>query len=245
MANPTVITGNIFASQCQTLVNTVNCDGVMGAGIALEFKLRLPEMFDRYAEHCRAGRIAIGKLWLYQPPPDARERRWALNFPTKRHWKNPSKIEYLEAGLEKFLAAYQEKGIESIAFPVLGSANGGIPEDESLAVMQRYLSQCHIPVEIYRYDPSATDDLYTEFRSRMLRHDERPDDKAMAKAMGLRIDLFRKVCDTLEGPNDINSLSRLAEVKGIGLITLEKCFRYVMDAPATAAADPATTPALL
>lgn len=245
MTNPTILTGNIFASQCQTLVNTVNCDGVMGAGIALEFKLRLPEMFDRYAAYCRAGHIAIGKLWLYQPPAAAREQRWALNFPTKLHWKNPSKIEYLAAGLEKFLAAYREKGIQSIAFPVLGATNGGIPEAESLAIMQGYLSQCAIPVEIYRYDPTAADDLYAEFRSRMLRHDDRPDDRAMAKAMGLRIDLFRKVCDTLEGPNDINSLSRLAAVKGIGLTTLEKCFRYVMDTPATAAADPATTPALL
>ena len=245
MPNPTIITGNIFASPRQTLVNTVNCDGVMGAGIALEFKLRIPEMFDRYVEHCRAGRINIGSLWLYKPPAEAREQRWALNFPTKRHWKYPSKVAYLEAGLEKFLATYQEKGIQSIAFPLLGATNGGIPEDESLAVMQQYLSQCDIPVEIYRYDPTATDDLYLEFRSRMLRHDERPDDKTMAKAMGLRIDLFRKVCDSLDGPNDINSLSRLASVKGIGEKTLEKCFRYVMDAPAMAAADPAVTPALL
>ncbi len=245
MPNPTIITGNIFASQGQTLVNTVNCDGVMGAGIALEFKLRLPEMFDRYVEHCRAGRINIGSLWLYKPPDEAREQRWTLNFPTKRHWKYPSKVEYLTAGLEKFLATYQGKGIQSIAFPLLGATNGGIPEEESLAVMQRYLSQCDIPVEIYRYDPKAIDDLYLEFRSRMLRHDERPDDKTMAKAMGLRIDLFRKVCATLEDPNDINSLSQLASAPGIGLKTLEKCFRYVMDTPATAAADPATAPTLL
>lgn len=120
MTNPNIKTGNIFASQSQTLVNTVNCDGVMGAGIALEFKLRLPEMFDRYAEHCRARRINIGSLWLYKPPAESREQRWALNFPTKRHWKYPSKVEYLEAGLEKFLESYQQKGIQSIAFPCWG-----------------------------------------------------------------------------------------------------------------------------
>lgn len=244
MTNPTIITGNIFTSPCQTLVNTVNCDGVMGAGIALEFKLRLPAMFDRYAELCQGRLIDIGKLWLYKPPADAREQRWALNFPTKRHWKYPSKIEYLEAGLGKFLATYQEKGIQSIAFPVLGATNGGLAEAESLAVMQRYLSQCDIPVEIYRYDPTATDDLYQEFRSRMLRHDDRPDDKAMAKSMGLRIDLFRKVCDTLEYEHDINSLSQLASVKGIGKVTLERCFRYVMDSPEQEGADLAE-PALL
>ena len=225
MPNPTIITGNIFASQCQTLVNTVNCDGVMGAGIALEFKLRLPEMFDRYAEHCRAGLIKIGSLWLYKPPADAREQRWALNFPTKRHWKYPSKAAYLEAGLDKFLATYREKGIQSIAFPILGSTNGGIPEDESLAVMQRYLSQCAIPVEIYRYDPTATDDLYTEFRSRWLR----ADDAATAKSSGVTIKRVQIIRDTLEWKHSINSLSQLASVKGIGLKTLEKCFRYVMD----------------
>lgn len=241
MPNPTIITGNIFASQGQTLVNTVNCDGVMGAGIALEFKLRLPEMFDRYVEHCRAGRINIGSLWLYKPPDEAREQRWTLNFPTKRHWKYPSKVEYLTAGLEKFLATYQGKGIQSIAFPLLGATNGGIPEEESLAVMQQYLSQCDIPVEIYRYDPTATDDLYTEFRSKWLH----ADDAATAKNAGVTKNRVQIIRDALEWNHSINSLSQLASVPGIGPKTLEKCFRYVMDAPATAAAEPAATPTLL
>lgn len=144
----------------------------MGAGIDLEFKFRLPEMFDRYAEHCRAGRINIGSLWLYKPPAESREQRWALNFPTKRHWKYPSKVEYLEAGLEKFLETYQQKGIQSIAFPLLGATNGRLAEEVSLEVMQRYLSQCDIPVEIYRYDPTATDDLYEDFRRRWLQSDD-------------------------------------------------------------------------
>ncbi len=87
MTNLAVIKGNIFTSQCNTLVNTVNCDGVMGAGIALEFKLRMPEMFEQYVRHCKAGRIDIGKLWIDQPPPGTREQRWVLNFPTKIHWK--------------------------------------------------------------------------------------------------------------------------------------------------------------
>ena len=237
MTSITIKTGNIFTSKCQTLVNTVNCDGVMGAGIALEFRLRLPEMFEKYVEHCRAGRIVVGALWIYKPPARAREQRWVLNFPTKRHWKNPSRIEYLEAGLEKFLRTCHGRGIQSIAFPLLGAANGGLTEDESRSVMRRYLSQCSIPVEIYRYDPTATDDLYEEFRGKLLRPDH-PDDRGMAKAMGLRIDQFRKVCDTLEGRQDkINSLGQLASVKGIGLKTLEKCFHYVMDAPDTVGAD--------
>lgn len=127
MSNLTIKTGNILTSQCQTLVNTVNCVDVMGAGIALESKLRLPEIFDQSVHHCRAGLIDIDNLWIYKPPADAMEQRWALNFSTKRHWKYPSKVAYLKAGLEKFLAIYQEKGIQSIAFPILGAANGSRP----------------------------------------------------------------------------------------------------------------------
>ena len=239
MTNPTIIPGNIFTSPCQTLVNTVNCDGVMGAGIALEFKLRLPAMFDGYAELCQDRLIDIGKLWLYKPPADAREQRWALNFPTKRHWKYPSKVEYLEAGLGKFLETYQQKGIQSIAFPVLGATNGGLAEDESLAVMQRYLSQCDIPVEIYRYDPTATDDLYEEFRRQWLRSD----DAAIKNHTGVTIKRVQIIRDTLEWNHSINSLSQLASVKGIGKVTLEKCFRYVMDSPEQMGAD--LEPALL
>lgn len=222
--------GNIFTSECQTLVNTVNCRGVMGAGIALEFRLRLPEMFERYEEHCRTGRIDIGKLWLYKPLPAAREKRWVLNFPTKRHWKDPSRVEYLEAGLEKFIDVYRSRDIRSVAFPLLGASNGGIPEDESLAVMRRHLEKCDVPVEIYRLDPAAPDDLYDEFRGKLQQRGGREDDRVMARSMGLRVDRFRKVREALAS-RDVNSLSRLASVPGIGVRTLEKCFRYVMDAP--------------
>ena len=220
-----VIKGNIFASQCQTLVNTVNCEGVMGAGIALEFKLRHPEMFEQYAAHCRAGRIDIGKLWIYQPPAEAGDGRWVLNFPTKRRWKDPSRLEYLVSGLEKFAGSYHRRGVQSAAFPVLGSANGGLPEEASLAVMLQYLEPCEIPVEIYRYDATYVDDLYADFKRRFLRMD----DRETAAALGLRINLVRKVRETLEREHQINSISRLASVRGIGAKTLEKSFRYIME----------------
>lgn len=221
--------GNIFTSKCQTLVNTVNCQGVMGAGIALEFKLRLPEMFEQYVDKCKKGEIDIGKSWLYKPPLDTREGRWVLNFPTKRQWRYPSRFQYLRAGLEDFLRTYREKGIESIAFPVLGASNGGLDEEESLSVMQSYLEQCEIPVEIYGYDPTAIDDLYREFQQKL---ESNRDKSFLAKSMGVRIDRLNNVLNVLQQPdNSINSLSQLATVPGIGSKTLEKCFRYVMDAP--------------
>ena len=235
MDNITETLGNIFTSECQTLVNTVNCVGVMGAGIALEFKLRHPAMFAKYARFCKAGQLDTGKLWLYKPPPSSPDRRWVLNFPTKKHWKDPSKPEYLVMGLQRFVATYRDKGIESIAFPILGAANGKMAEGDSLDVMRHYLSQCDIPVIIYHYDPAAQDDLYDEFRRRVLANE---DDAAMAKAMGLRVNFVRKVREVLEWEPDVNSISQLASVKGIGLKTLEKSFRYVMDNPEPAAAKP-------
>ena len=156
-----------------------------------------------------------------------------LNFPTKRHWKHPSKVECLEAGLAKFLATYQGKGITSIAILLLGAANGGLTEEVSLSVMQQYLSQCDILVEIYHYDPMATDDLYKKFRSTVLRIAKQDGDKAMK----LLINQLRKVCEVLEWKHEVNSLSRLASERNIVLKTLEKCFHYVMDgmdAPETA-----------
>ena len=237
MTTITEITGNIFTSKCQTLVNTVNCVGVMGAGIALEFKFRHPKMFEKYVTHCAAGRIATGQLWLYKPESDEADLRWVLNFPTKKHWKDPSKNEYLVMGLKKFLETYQDKGIDSVAFPILGAMNGKIAERESLSIMQNYLAQCDIPVEIYHYDPTATDDLYQEFRRRILTNE---DDRSMAKDMGLRINFVRRIREVLEWEHDINSLSQLASVKGIGLKTLEKSFQYVMDNP-----EPAGTKSML
>lgn len=81
-----IIKGNIFTSNCQTLVNAVNCVGVMGAGIALECRLRYFEMYNRYVALCEENKIEIGLLWIYKSPV-----KWILNFPTKKHWKYPSK----------------------------------------------------------------------------------------------------------------------------------------------------------
>ena len=144
-----VESGNIFDSKAQTIVNTVNCMGVMGKGLALQFKKRYPEMFIAYEQLCKKQLLDIGKLWLYKT-----DRRWILNFPTKYDWRLPSKESYLEKGLEKFLLTYKQRGIESIAFPLLGANNGGIPPDVSLEIMKRYLKNCEIPVTIYiNYKP--------------------------------------------------------------------------------------------
>jgi O-acetyl-ADP-ribose deacetylase (regulator of RNase III) len=211
-----IVNGNIFTSTCQTLVNTVNCVGVMGAGIALECRLRYPEMHEKYIQLCGANQIGIGLLWIYKS-----KDRWILNFPTKKHWKFPSKVEYLHAGLEKFISSYQEKGIESIAFPLLGADKGGIPQEESLSIMMSYLDKLPIDILIYRYDQKAKDDLYDKTKVWLLSQDI----DRISSLTELRRDFVLKVINAMQEPN-IVQLNQLAHVQGIGIKTLEKIFSF-------------------
>ena len=217
--NLEIIKGNLFASKCQTLVNTVNCVGVMGAGIALEFRLRYPEMYTRYVKLCKQKQMEIGKLWLYKS-----DRFWVLNFPTKNHWKKPSDAKFLELGLQKFVDTYKEKGITSIAFPLLGTQNGGIPTDESLAIMQKYLSHCDIPIEIYHFDPDAPDDLFTDLKTEFLRLSE----SELIEVTGLGKAYIKRVREVIEGDHTY-SLAAFLETEGIGLKTVEKTLCLLRD----------------
>jgi O-acetyl-ADP-ribose deacetylase (regulator of RNase III) len=138
--------GNIFSSTAQTLVNPVNCVGVMGAGLALEFRNRYPEMFLRYREICGKHLLSIGKLWIWKGPD-----RWILCFPTKINWRNNSSPEIIEAGLKKFVAKYREIGISSIAFPMLGCGLGGLDQSEIHKIYQKHLEAITLPCEIFSH----------------------------------------------------------------------------------------------
>ena len=213
--------GNIFNSKAQTIVNTVNCVGVMGKGIALVYKLRYPKMFDLYREYCKSKLIGIGKLWLYK---GEEETPWVLNFPTKYHWKYPSKIEYIEKGLQKFVDTYKAKGITSIAFPMLGTHNGGLDKDSVLTVMETYLGKCDIPIEIYDYDPNASDDLFETFKYKW--NTIPSEDKK--KVTGIRTQKQIDTIDDAVNSDIVKSMIALIEYKGIGLKTMEQCFKLVM-----------------
>ena len=130
--------GNIFNSDAQTLVNTINCAGVMGKGLALEFKNRYPAMFDKYKSFCDKGVFKPGVLWIYK----ADDGKWILNFPTKVDWKDPSQMSYIEEGLKKFAEIWKDKGITSVAFPLLGCGEGGLDPDEIIPLIEKYLEQC-------------------------------------------------------------------------------------------------------
>lgn len=217
MSELRIISGNIFTTKCQTIVNTVNCVGVMGAGIALECRLRYPAMYQQYAGLCKDGKIDIGTLWIYKA-----SERWILNFPTKQHWKYPTKEEYLHAGLQKFMGTYESRGVESIAFPVLGAQNGGLEAARSIEIMESYLRDCPMRVEIYQYDPMALDDLFDKFKDRMLTLGL----EDLKTVTGLRSDYIERIRDALQNPN-MRQLNQLAKVNGIGDKTLEKAFAFV------------------
>lgn len=250
----TIIKGNIFTTQCQTIVNTVNCVGVMGAGIAYECRLRYPAMYERYVELCRDKKLNIGMLWIYKS-----KDKWIMNFPTKYHWRYESKIEYLEKGLQKFLETYKDKGITSAAFPLLGASNGGIPEDISMGIMTKYLEKCDIDIQIYHFDPYAYDDLYLKFKKlwteipenelkkelKELKEKENKQLKAKLEELttsrnekykweieNIQEKLKEKVVSVsilkkaLDNDN-IRSLSGLLRAKGVGDKTLEKAFHFI------------------
>lgn len=210
-------TGNIFTTKCQTIVNTVNCVGVMGAGIAYEFRLRENDMFEKYKVLCKNKKIDIGILWIYKA-----ENKNILNFPTKFDWKYPSKTEYLQKGLQKFIDTYKQKGITSIAFPLLGADRGGLDPKHSLELMKSYLNKCDIDVEIWHFDPNAKDDLYEEFKSIF----KNIDDTVIKEGSKIRINIVKKIREALNDPS-INSLSGLLRVKGVGDKSLEKLFFYI------------------
>ena len=141
----TYIDGDLFESPAKVLVNTVNTVGVMGKGIALRFKRIYPDMFKAYRNHCEHGRLKIGCLYLHKTP-----HKWILNFPTKKHWRHPSHVEYIELGLQKFATSYGKMGITSIAFPELGCGNGELDyETQVKPLMEQHLGKLSVPTFIY------------------------------------------------------------------------------------------------
>ena len=154
-----VLMGDILKSKAQTLVNTVNCVGIMGKGIALEFKEQFPDMFNDYVARCNRNEVRLGKPYLYKrlTPP------WILNFPTKGHWRSVSRIEDIVKGLKYLLQHYKEWGITSLAVPPLGCGQGQLEWKIVGPTLYRYLNQLDIPVELYAPHGTPHEELQPEF----------------------------------------------------------------------------------
>jgi O-acetyl-ADP-ribose deacetylase (regulator of RNase III) len=139
------LVGNIFESKAQTLVNTVNCVGIMGKGLALEFKKHFPVMYEDYVVRCKAKGVRLGEPYLYSRLPSP----WILNFPTKGHWRSASRISDIVSGLKYLEKHYHEWEITSLAVPALGCQNGLLEWHIVGPLLYQHLSRLDIPVELY------------------------------------------------------------------------------------------------
>jgi len=144
--------GDLLESPADALVNTVNCVGVMGKGIALQFKRRFPENFRRYAAACKVGDVILGQMYVV-PLDELGGGRWIVNFPTKGHWKAGSRLSDVDRGLDDLVRIITERGIRSIALPPLGAGNGGLhwPDVERL-IREKFEG---VDVEVYLYAPAV------------------------------------------------------------------------------------------
>lgn len=151
-----VLTGNLFDSKAQTLVNTVNCVGVMGKGIALEFKKRFPDMFRDYVAKCEANQVQLGRPYLFSRLIEP----WILNFPTKDHWRSVARQSDIVAGLEYLAHHFRDWGITSLAVPPLGCGQGQLEWRVIGPMLYRHLRRLGIPVDLYA--PHGTSDRQLE-----------------------------------------------------------------------------------
>jgi O-acetyl-ADP-ribose deacetylase (regulator of RNase III) len=206
--------GNLFASRAQCLVNTVNCVGVMGKGVALEFRRRFPEMFDEYAKTCAAGKLRPGQILPYR-----KASPWVLNFAVKADWKFPSRIEWVEKCLSSFAANYRSLGIRSVAMPWLGAMNGGLDWPTVHRMIRESLDPLgDIAIELVEFDPAAPDPAFDRLvaaaRSESLAE--------FASRTGIVPRAARGVVAAIEA--NVPSFALLAELDGLGEKTIEALY---------------------
>lgn len=206
--------GTVFNSPAKTIVNAVNCAGVMGAGIALEFKLRYPEMYDEYARLCENKQMIIGVPKIYKYC----DEKWIMNFPTKSHWRYPSKIQWIESSLKYFSENYKKIDIESIAFPKLGTNNGGLDWQDVKVLMEKYLNDIDIPVYICldeKKEPEGTEKIMVEYINKtdlMIKYKE--------------IGISKKTAEKVNSMLPISRFCNISKSKIISPKAYEQLFKY-------------------
>lgn len=146
--------GNLLLAPVAALVNTVNTEGVMGKGLALQFRQAYELNYKLYRQACKEGRVRVGEMFVTETGV-AFGPRYIINFPTKRHWKEASRMEYITTGLEALKTVLRELGIESVALPPLGCGNGGLDWDEVRPVIEASLRELEGEVDVLLFAPTA------------------------------------------------------------------------------------------
>ena len=142
--------GNLLEDDAQALVNTVNTVGVMGKGIALQFKQRFPANFVAYAQACKLGQVQTGRMFVAEPG-ELTGPRWVVNFPTKQHWRDPSRMEWVVGGLQDMRSFLVSHKMQSIALPALGAGLGGL----SWPLVRGHIEVAlgNLPADVRVYEP--------------------------------------------------------------------------------------------
>jgi len=151
--------GNLLRADAEALVNTVNCVGYMGRGIALQFKKAFPENFAEYQTACRAGAVQPGKVFVFETG-SMLAPRYIINFPTKRHWRGKSRYEDIEAGLKALMSEVRRRGIRSIAVPPLGCGLGGLDWGRVRPMIERAFAETQ-DVRVLLFEPVGAPEAKT------------------------------------------------------------------------------------
>ena len=141
-------TGNLLEANVEALVNAVNTVGVMGKGIALQFREQFPSNFRAYQQACKAGTLHTGDLLIVEDG-SLMYRKTIINFPTKAHWRGASRYEYITSGLIALRSAILERDIKSIAIPPLGCGNGGLHWEKVRPMIEEHLKDLDAEIIIY------------------------------------------------------------------------------------------------
>ena len=182
-------TGDILAEDVEALVNAVNCVGVMGRGVALQFKKAFPENFKSYSAACKRKEVKPGRMFVFET--GALAPRYIVNFPTKRHWRTNSRMEDVEAGLDALVAEIEARNIRSIAIPPLACGSGGLAWDDVRPRIQAALSGL-VDLRVTVFEPDAAP--VAKDRARMRKPPE------MTPGRAALVGLLRRYLDAMLDP---------------------------------------------
>ena len=149
--------GDVLSERAEALVNTVNCVGVMGRGVALQFKKAFPENFKAYAKACKQGEVEPGRMFVYETE-QLDYPKYIINFPTKRHWRGKSRIADIESGLVALVDEIENRQIRSVALPPLGSGLGGLDWAAVRSRIEIALSELSADVRVVVFEPAGPPD---------------------------------------------------------------------------------------
>lgn len=147
--------GDLLKQDVDAIINTVNCVGVMGKGIALQFKQKWPENYKAYVKACKLGQVRPGEMFVHHLGKFAGKPHFIINFPTKDHWRSKSEISFIEEGLKDLIRVIHENNIKSIAMPPLGCGNGGLNWHIVKPLIEKYLAPLGNTIEVALFEPKG------------------------------------------------------------------------------------------